>query len=691
MRIFLVLLLALLGVAVASPAQAQGSGFSQWCDQSQVRVINSAQCWGAGSNGQLGSDILYSTRTTPILVRGLSGGFINWTSISVGNNNSCGIQAGQAYCWGDATSGQLGNGTTSPTRNTPSLVLGGFTDWTAISQGDSSSCGIRAGEAYCWGAAANGQLGNGTTSPNRTTPSLVLGGFTDWMTISIGGGTTCGIRAGRAYCWGAAGAGQLGNGTTSPNRTTPSLVLGNTFDTWTPRESNRSWRSITSSADGTRLAAVDSPGQIYTSTDGGVSWVARESTRNWRSIASSADGTRLAAVVNNGQIYTSTNGGVSWVARDSTRYWQSITSSADGTQLAAVVGAVITGQIYTSTNGGVSWVPRESNRWWTDITSSADGTRLAATVASGQIYTSTNGGVSWVPRESNRNWRSSASSADGTRLAAVVEGGQIYTSTDGGASWSARERNRNWWSIVSSADGTRLAAVVDGGQIYTSTNGGVSWVARDSNRWWRGITSSADGTQLAAVATGRQIYTSSEIFTDWTMISKGVVGSHTCGIRAGQAYCWGDASSGQLGNGTTTPTRTTPSLVLGGFTDWTAISAGNDYTCGIRAGQAYCWGQANYGQLGNGTSTPNRTTPSLVFGGFTDWTAISAGGFHTCGIRAGQAYCWGAALNGRLGNDTTSPDITTPSLVFNLGISWTTVMSGYQSTCGIISQTIRGC
>jgi len=36
-------------------------------------------------------------------------------------------------------------------------------------------------------------------------------------------------------------------------------------------------------------------------------WTARESRRSWQSVASSADGTRLvAAVVNAGQIYTST-------------------------------------------------------------------------------------------------------------------------------------------------------------------------------------------------------------------------------------------------------------------------------------------------------------------------------------------------------------------------------------------------
>ena len=74
--------------------------------------------------------------------------------------------------------------------------------------------------------------------------------------------------------------------------------------TWAARDSARNWRSITSSSDGTKLAAVVYNGQIYTSTDSGVTWAARESTRSWYSIASSSDGTKLAAVVSGGQIYT---------------------------------------------------------------------------------------------------------------------------------------------------------------------------------------------------------------------------------------------------------------------------------------------------------------------------------------------------------------------------------------------------
>jgi hypothetical protein len=180
-----------------------------------------------------------------------------------------------------------------------------------------------------------------------------------------------------------------------------------------------------------------------------IMWTEQTSagSRTWQSITSSADGTKLAAVVYDGRIYRSVNGGVDWTEVTSTspanmttnRYWRSITSSADGMKLAAVAYG---GRIYTSVNGGVDWTEVTStspanmatNRNWRSITSSSDGTKLAAVVYNGRIYTSSNSGVDWTEVIStssadmtvNRTWQSITSSADGTKLAAVVINGYIY-------------------------------------------------------------------------------------------------------------------------------------------------------------------------------------------------------------------------------------------------------------------------
>ena len=66
------------------------------------------------------------------------------------------------------------------------------------------------------------------------------------------------------------------------------IVGGNSY-TFVPHDSSRSWVSVTSSADGSKLAAVVNSGQIYTSGDSGATWIPHESNRLWTSITSSAE------------------------------------------------------------------------------------------------------------------------------------------------------------------------------------------------------------------------------------------------------------------------------------------------------------------------------------------------------------------------------------------------------------------
>jgi len=128
---------------------------------------------------------------------------------------------------------------------------------------------------------------------------------------------------------------------------------------------------------------------------------------------------------------------------------------------------------------------------------------------------------------------------------------------------------------------------------------------------------------------------------------------HTCGVIAtGAAYCWGDNGSSQLGDGTTTM-RPTPVAVSGGLT-FVALAGGSYHTCGLTAsGAAYCWGRNSENELGDGGSgISRRPSPTGVAGGLT-FSAISAGGFHTCALAtAGTAYCWGYNAFGELGNGT---------------------------------------
>ena len=138
----------------------------------------------------------------------------------------------------------------------------------------------------------------------------------------------------------------------------------------------------------------------------GAAWTDRTSagTQSWWSITSSADGSKLAAVAEEGDIYTSTDSGATWTDQTTAgaRTWEAITSSADGSKLAAVdIGFGHGGDIYTSTDGGATWTDQTSSgsHPWASIASSADGSKLAAgTFQGNDIYTSTDCGATWTER-----------------------------------------------------------------------------------------------------------------------------------------------------------------------------------------------------------------------------------------------------------------------------------------------------
>ncbi len=112
------------------------------------------------------------------------------------------------------------------TESTPAAPAVRATDDAGVvSAGGRHSCALANGRALCWGANDAGQLGNGDVESSDA-PSAVAGDL-EFVQIAAGLAHTCGVaRGGDAYCWGADDRGQLGDATTT-SRSAPVRVNSN--------------------------------------------------------------------------------------------------------------------------------------------------------------------------------------------------------------------------------------------------------------------------------------------------------------------------------------------------------------------------------------------------------------------------------------------------------------------------------
>jgi alpha-tubulin suppressor-like RCC1 family protein len=218
---------------------AAGDGFTCALAQSIYVSPGTAYCWGRNTNGQLG-DGTTANRTRPVPVSGIPFRSLNYPDqLFAGYAHACAIVTegvtsgpvgagggrlyGMAYCWGDNTHGQLGDGTRT-SRSTPAPVAGGKTFY-SLTLGGAHTCGTATDGQFCWGSNADGQLGTGAFDAGSSTPVLLASpSLPPFGVLVAGQHHTCGIRAGgAAFCWGRNSSGQLGDGTTT-NRAVPTPV-----------------------------------------------------------------------------------------------------------------------------------------------------------------------------------------------------------------------------------------------------------------------------------------------------------------------------------------------------------------------------------------------------------------------------------------------------------------------------------
>src|SRR5450756_2183290 len=207
---------------------------------------------------------------------------------------------------------------------------------------------------------------------------------------------------------------------------------------------------------------------------------------------------------------------------------------------------------------------------------------------------------------------------------------------------------------VSLPGGTTVTAIAGGGYhslALTPSGQMLAWGYNCHGQLGNGTTADSSIPVAVSLPSGTTV----------TAIAGG--GQHSLALTSsGQVLAWGFNYSGQLGNGTTSTTGcfciSTPVAVsLPSGTTVTAIAGGGSHSLALTSnGQVLAWGYNNYGELGNGTSFNSFSTPvavSLPSG--TSVTAIAGGNYHSLALTStGQVLAWGRNLEGELGNGTTT-------------------------------------
>ena len=511
---------------------------------------NQAYCWGEGTSGQLGNNTNIKS-LVPVAVY-TSGILLGKTVLKISANlyHTCAIASdNQAYCWGAGSWGQLGNGLDTeslvPAAATNSGVLAGMS-LTSINGGYYVSCALDTrGSLYCWGRADSGNLGNGSlgyvSSPIDTDWAVLLQGKTI-LSMSSGYAHTCVLASdNKAYCWGSGWSGQLGNNSTASSPTPVAVDTSGVL-------AGKSILSVSAGSFHTCVVASDNKAYCW-------------------------GGNNYGQLGNNSTVQSSTP-----VQVDMT--------------------GVLVGKTITS------------------ITAFTDHTCVVA--SDGEPYC-------WGR---NNNGKLGNNSTANSLVPVAVDTSGVLAG-----------------KIVTSVVASRYHTCA-----LTSIGGVVCWGYNADGEL--GNNSTANSLVPVAVDT-------SGVLSGKTVTTITTGYAHTCAIASdNKAYCWGSNWNGQLGNNSTSqssvPVAVDTSGILAGKTI-NSIVAGDDHTCAIASdNKAYCWGSGYMGRLGN-NSTSNSLVPvavdtSGVLAG-KSLGIIEAGHIATCVVSTdNQRYCWGSNEDSVLGN-----------------------------------------
>lgn len=664
----------ILGVPALSTVSS--SGTNSYSCRVTGSLSNNITCWGTGSSGQIGNGQGNNALPSSVV---MPNGVTSFTQFSsTGNSLSCGIAStGVVYCWGTGSSGQIGNGA-SISVNTPTAVTmpNDVESFTSVSSNNNFSCAIADnGKIYCWGVGTNGKIGNGDIiNVNVPTSVTMPAGVESFSSVSTNSSFSCAIADnGKVYCWGSGKNGQIGNGTNVSGVNVPTSV--------TMPAGVASFSSISTNSNFS--CAIADNGKVYCwglGTNGRIGNGSASSVKvptvvtmpagveSFSSISTNSNFS--CAIADNGKVYC-------WGVGNSGQIGNGANASTVSVPTAVTMPAEVTSFSSVSTNANFSCAITNTGKvyCWGTGSSGQIGNGASANVNVPTAITLPSGVESFSSVSTNSNFS-----------CAIANTNTVYCWGDG----KSGQIGNGGTSNINIPTSVTIPAGVESFSYVVSTSTISSCASANNNKLycWGANTNGSLGRGDQYYNTPTNLLIPAGV-SSFNQVS--TAANNSCAIaNTGKVYCWGDGTSGQIGNGTDAstnlPTQITMPDGVNSFST-VATTGTNTFSCALaNTGNIYCWGNGTTGQIGNGASSNvNIPTATTMPSGVTSFSSVATGTNFSCALaNTGNVYCWGTGDSGQIGNDASSNVNVPTAVTMPSGVtSFRSIASGVQTNCAI--------
>lgn len=618
-----------------------------------ITNTNGVKCWGRNEFGQLG-DGTNINRTLPIDVVGLNNNVID---ISIGQLHTCAIlNTGPVMCWGYIHGNTQGDGTATQNRE-PKLVSTLSGNIKAITSGGLHTCVLSVtGGVKCWGENNYGQLGDGTGSAHKE-PVDVAGLSQGVVALSSGYDHTCAMMMDNSLkCWGRNDFGQLGDGTTS-HQIVPVKVNG----------LNTAIKSISAGGYYTCVLTLIQKMKCWGHNMWGQLGDGKTQSQTLPvDVADLSDVTEISS----GGAHT-----CAILVTDEVLCWGDNTYGqlGDGTRINRrspnrVIG--IEGKVKSVRAGHQHTCAQTSN----------NGIKCWGYNQYGQLGAATtpNLGVPTNVTALSENIKTISTGYDHTCVLTTSNSVNCWGRNEFGQLGDGSTLHQHSPVSITLALPPINAIAMGKNHTCVLTNAG-------SVKCWgkNELGQLGDGTMVNRAAP-----------TDVTGLSANVSAitagdHHTCAVtNAGGVKCWGKNEFGQLGN-QSTMNSAVPIDVYELSISVRSVNAGENHTCALmNDGWVKCWGRNNVGQLGDDSQT-DRLRPVALSNMSNNVSAISVGGTHSCLLTNDEnVKCWGNNNYGQLG-DGTFENREVARDIYPLQTRVRAITAGDTHTCALLTSGLK--